>query len=68
MASLAEELRSNEVHHPLLAGFTGVLRNNEVKQVEEILWRRRGEIEVEMVEKLELEEETKQEKEKKRRK
>ena len=35
VASTAEELRSNELHHPLFAGLTGVLRDNEVKQVEE---------------------------------
>ena len=62
MASLAEELSSNKLYLPLFAGLTGVLGDNEVKQVEE-----KGAIEVEMV-KLELEEETKQEKEEKRKK
>ena len=42
LASHAKELRSDKLHLPLLAYSTGVLGDNEVKQVEEILWRRRG--------------------------
>ena len=41
VGSHAKELRSDKLHLPLVAYSTGVLWDNEVKQVEEILWRRR---------------------------